>query len=202
MFFPLAQRENVVAAACKRDSPSSGAKNSTLINTQRKEKIDAVYNGRPLELTAPPISIYHPVFAKFRREVAQPIDKTSFTAGELGKTLEFVTRSLAFYQDEDLRISQIDPPLRHLVHFFVLHKSEITTTNVNMKPDGSVFAECKRFPNKDKAASDFSEVKNGIGEGASDPIHQAQCDYVNYYSAVEVWCSFHLLLRKIDCLIA
>jgi len=36
------------------------------------------------------------------------------------------------------------------------------------------------------AVSEFTEVKTGIGEAHSDPIHQAQCDYVAYYSDKDV----------------
>src|ERR1700674_3270306 len=58
---PSAQREKVVTEVRNRDSPSAGAKNSTLIETQKHDRIDALYNGRPLDLTAPSVSIYHPV---------------------------------------------------------------------------------------------------------------------------------------------
>ena len=87
----------MATAASKRDPPSTGAKNSTLRKTQKEKEIDAIYNGRPVNLTAPPIEIYHPVFAKFRHEISLPIDKSSFTAEELGMAMELVTTSLAFY---------------------------------------------------------------------------------------------------------
>ncbi|KAI0336575.1 hypothetical protein GY45DRAFT_1429653 [Cubamyces sp. BRFM 1775] len=58
-------REQIAAAAHQRQSPSSGATVSQLLQTQTTLRIDAVYNCRPLELTGPPITMYHPVFANF-----------------------------------------------------------------------------------------------------------------------------------------
>ena len=63
--------------------PSTGARNSTLLNTQRDDRDDAVYNGWPIGLTSPPLSIYHPVFAKFQQQMAEPIDRATFTSTEL-----------------------------------------------------------------------------------------------------------------------
>lgn len=174
-------------AARERGTPSTGAKNSTLMQTQKLGRVDALYNGRPLDLTAPSISIYHPVFAKFQQEIARPINKASFTDEELAKTLELVTKSLAFYKNEDTRIDQIDDAMRALVDSDVLYKAEIKEHGNLFKPDGLMRCECKKFPNRDVAARGFTEVKNGVGEGASDPIHQAQCDYVAYYSAEKVY---------------
>ncbi len=83
--YPLfsVQREAVATAARKRDPPSTGAKNSTLRKTQKENQADAIYNGRPINLTAPPIEIYHPIFAKFQHEISVKIDKSSFTPNKL-----------------------------------------------------------------------------------------------------------------------
>ncbi len=197
--YPLfsVQREAVATAARKRDSPSTGAKNSTLRKTQKENQADAMYNGRPIELTASPIEIYHPVFAKFRHEISRPIDKSSFTPDELSMVLELVTSLLAFYQDEDARIQAITTAMNALVDDQVLRRTEIIRDHGKpYKPDGSIFVQCEKFPRRDGAATLFDEIKNGIGEGGSDPIHQAQCDYVLFYSAKDVRCSFSYLCRS------
>ena len=51
--------------------------NSTLLRTQTDDRDDAVYNGRPIQLTAPPLPIYHPVFATFKQQIGEPIEFTS-----------------------------------------------------------------------------------------------------------------------------
>jgi hypothetical protein len=197
-----AQREAVATAARERGTPSTGAKNSTLKETQQQKRVDALYNGRPLDLTAPSISIYHPVFARFQQEMARPINKASFTDEELTKTLNLVTNSLAFYDNEDTRISQIDDAMRALVDSRVLHKTEIKEHDNLFKPDGLMDCECKKFPQRDVAARGFTEVNNGIGEGGCDPIHQAQCDYVAYYSAEKVQLLPRVVLQGINRLSA
>ena len=191
------QREDVAIAASKRDSPSTGAKNSTLRKTQKENQADAIYNGRPINLTAPPIEIYHPIFAKFRHEISVKIDKSSFTPNELSMAFDLVTNSLAFYEDEDARIKDITTAMNALVDDQVLRRTEIMRDCGKFyKPDGSIFVQCEKFPSRDEAATAFDEIKNAIGEGGSDPIHQAQCDYVLFYSAKDVRCYFSYLCRS------
>ena len=77
-----------------------------------------------------------------------------------------------------------------------LRKTDILRDNgKHYTPDGCVFVQCEKFVRHDEAASAFNEVKNSIGEGGSDPIQQAQCDYVLYYSAEDVRCSFSQRFR-------
>jgi len=186
----------VATAARKRDPPSTGAKNSTLRKTQKENQADAIYNGRPINLTAPPIEIYHPIFAKFRSGISGSIDKSSFTPNELRMVCDLVTSSLAFYENEDARIKDITTAMNALVDDQVLRRTEIVRDNgKTYKPDGAVFVQCEKFVKRDQAASAFTEGKNGIGEAGSDPIHQAQCDYVLYNSADDVRCSSSLLSR-------
>ncbi len=196
--YPLfsVQREAVATAARKRDPPSTGAKNSTLRKTQKENQADAIYNGRPINLTAPPIEIYHPVFAKFRREMSRPINKSSFTPDELSMAFDLVTNSLAFYENEDDRIKAITTAMNALVDDQVLRRTEIMRDGGKFyKPDGSIFVQCEKFSRRDQAATGFNEVKNHTGEGGSDPIHQGECDFVLYYSAEDVRCSSSLLCR-------
>src|SRR5882672_11199039 len=98
-------------------------------------------------------------------------------------TLKLVSRSLAFYRDERHRQSEIKDPLRQLVDR-ALHSTEINEPDVKtFKLDGAAFATCEKFPDKDPAVTAFCEIKNSVGSGGCDPIHQAECDY---YSANRV----------------
>jgi hypothetical protein len=89
--------------------------NSTLLDTQKDDREDAVYNGRPIQLTAPPLSIYHPVFATFKQKIAEPIDRATFTSTELRNAHQLIIDSVAFYADEKTRISKIQESLNVLV---------------------------------------------------------------------------------------
>jgi len=144
----------VATAARKRDSPSTGAKNSTLRKTQKEDQADAIYNGRPINLTAPPIEIYHPTFAKFRHEISVKIDKSSFTPNELSMAFDLVINLLAFYEDEDARIKDITMAMNALVDDQVLRRTEIMRDCGKLyKPDGSIFVQCEKFPRRDEAAT-------------------------------------------------
>ena len=158
--------------------PSTGARNSTLLNTQREDRGDAVYNGRPIQLTAPPISIYHPVFAAFKQQIAEPIDRATFTSTELRNAHQLIVDSVAFYPDEKSRTVKIQESLNVLVSPELFWNSEIPYGQRTFKPDGVMRCTCEEFPGRDTGAYEFTELKNAIGEAHSDPIHQAQCDYV------------------------
>ena len=180
--FLSAQRERAIEQARKRDVPSTGAKNSTLLHTQTKDQQDAVYNGRPIQLTAPPLSIYHPVFATFKQQMAEPLDRKTFSDTELRNAHQLIVDSVAFYVDEKARIFKIQESLNVLVSPELLWNTEIPFGQRTFKPDGMMRCTCEKFPSCETGAYEFTEVKNGIGEAHSDPIHQAQCDYVAYYS--------------------
>ena len=189
-------RETAVEQARKRDVPSTGAMNSTLLRTQTDDREDAVYNGRPIQLTAPPLSIYLPVFATFKRQMAEPIDRVMFTGTELRNAHQLIIDSVAFYADEKTRILKIQEALNVLVSPELFWNSEILFGQQTFKPDGMMRCICERFPGRDTGAYEFTEVKNGVGEAHSDPIHQAQCDYVAYYSDKAVRVFFFRLIRN------
>ena len=176
--------------------PSTGAKNSTLLRTQTDDREDAVYNGRPIQLTAPPLSIYHPVFATFKQKMAEPLNKTTFTSTELRNAHQLIIDSVAFYADEKTRISKIQETLNVLVSPELFWNTEIPFGQRTFKPDGMMRCICQKFPRCDTGAFEFTEVKNGVGEAHSDPIHQAQCDYVAYYSDEAVRFYFGSLIRN------
>ena len=142
-----------------------------------------MYNGRPHELTAPPIEIYHPVFATFRRKMARPAEDFKFSATELRQVHTLITNSLEFYDNEDARKIQLDI-LRGLVHQQALDSRVIFNGGgKKIKPYSASYTTCQNLPGKDNAAILLTELKNGIGDGGSDPISQSQCDYTAFYSA-------------------
>ncbi|RDB20190.1 hypothetical protein Hypma_013140 [Hypsizygus marmoreus] len=93
-------REEIAQAARKRESPSTGAKDSTLCVTQKDGRPDAMYSGRPFKLTAPAITIYHPVFATFLKRMKEPLATFQFSDEEFDRANKFITESLAFFPDK------------------------------------------------------------------------------------------------------
>ena len=183
----------MVAAASKREPPSTGAKNSTLRKTQKENEVAAIYNGRPVNLTAPPIEIYHPVFMKFQHGISLPIDKFSFTAEELSMAMELVTNSLAFYKDEDARIKEITTAMNVPVGEQALPRTEIMRDNGSTTHWMALYLFNAR--NFSKTRRSCLRSQKQYWEGGSDPIQQAQRDYVLYYSAEDVRCSFSQIFR-------
>lgn len=177
------ERRNVITAATHREPPSSGALNSTLMNTQSKTNIDAIYNARPLQLHGPPVCLYNPAFATFRSEMARPLDEDSFSHEELSNAFQFIDASTRFWKDEDQRIAKIRSSFTSAVHDDVL--TEVTYSREragkekegSFKPDGSTNTTCDELPSKPRATTSFTEVKNSVGLGGKDPIDQAELDF-------------------------
>jgi hypothetical protein len=114
--------------------------------------------------------------------MAEPINKATFTGTELGDAHQLLIDFVAFYADEKARISKIKEALDVLVSPELFRNTEMPCGQRTFRPDGLGLSICEKFPRHDTGAYEFTEVKNGIGEAHSDPIHQAQCDYVAYYS--------------------
>ena len=79
--------------ARERESPFTESKLSTLLDTQREHRLDAVYNNRPHQLIGAPVQLYHPAFANFVREISEPVENAA----------DFIYASLDFLRDERRR---------------------------------------------------------------------------------------------------
>ncbi|KAH9947831.1 hypothetical protein B0H21DRAFT_806645 [Amylocystis lapponica] len=106
------RREHIATAAKKRKFPSTGAHTADRIVTQNPTRVDAVYNYRPIDLAPPPITLYHPVFAKFLQLMAEP---QIFSDEELNNAQSFITLAVAYYKEEarlepDGLVSSADTP--------------------------------------------------------------------------------------------
>lgn len=158
--------------------------------TQKKEKPDAIYNGWLITLTALLIAIYHPIFATFQKKMTTPLNDFKFNSDDLCQVHKFVINSLAFYQNVDFYKKNLND--FWLVHDDIL-KSTILRNRYSFTPDGNTWTSCKLSKGPALCAvTSFTKVRNGIGEGGSNPIHQVQCDYVAYYSAEVVGLFFFL----------
>lgn len=169
----------------KRDSPSAGAKLDSLQRTQTTSHPDAIYNCRPLSLQPPPITIYHPVFAKFTQLMMEPCEKLQFSCEELENAFEFIVSSLAYYSSEADRQAAIQGI--SYVAIDILRQTTITLGGRKHTPDGVSMSICPVFPVKGRMAiKGFADIKSDIGTGGSDPISRTECAYVAVYSSDEV----------------
>ena len=150
--------------------------------TQVSDRVDAVYNGRPMNLIAPPIQIYHPVFEKFLSRACLPFGGDDITLQRTSMVMEAACRC---YKDEAARMVVLRPLLALLVHKDILNFGTIyLDDNRRMQPDATVFAGCNWGVMRPVCA--FFEAKNEVGTGGCDPILQCQSDFVKLYSSSAV----------------
>lgn len=144
--------------------------------TQTLAKPDTIYNHRPIELSPPPITIYHPVFAEFIHLMDTPTSSFSFTAEELDAASKFVEVSAAFYPDKSARqyaLQKVRPVRPNFWQTTEVILDPSTTPATVIRPDGLISAKCKLLPGTPRARVSINEVKNGAGEGGSDSGDQS-----------------------------
>ena len=139
-----------------------------------------MYNYRPVELAPPPITIYHPVFAKFIQMMS---DRHAFTHDELDRAQKFITQTLAYCPTEAARLSH-SSEMKNAVHANILSSMALSFASSKLLPDGAVSSG--EAPNGFIALSAICEAKVEIGEGGCDPLAQAECAYVAVYASAEV----------------
>jgi len=151
--------------------------------------LDPVYNWRPHELRPPLLAPYFPAFAAFCQELSS-VDKTaSVSPDELRAAMEIIILSTAFHKDEETR--------RKIIHPTALFGYKWATYSKVAQP---ALAGRKMYPDLHRTCScpgvgacghriaypEFVEMKVEVGLGGSDPIVQAECDYVAVYTSEDV----------------
>lgn len=107
-------------------------------------------------------------------------DRVSLSHDELDGALTIVTASSVYHDNEVVRLEALRTAFRNLVCRLYYHQKEV-------KPDGSVYCSDRRTHNIVVAVV---EGENGINEGGSGPLSQAECIYVALYTSPEV-CVCH-----------
>ncbi|KAG8694312.1 hypothetical protein FRC11_002276, partial [Ceratobasidium sp. 423] len=118
--------------------------------------------GRPVDHTGPPITLYHPVFGRFLRNL-QSVEPLSAVA--YSNVADYFHISQALYSEEDGRDDKSRTPLATVLGG-VLSKVWVR----GAQPDGA-------NPTDDSAWCIIMEMKNEIGSGACDPSIQAAQSY-------------------------
>lgn len=177
-----ADREAIARLARRRPAPSTGAQSTELLASQVPDRLDAAYNHRPPELAPPPIAIYQPAFARFRREMAIPTEDIEFSQSELTQASHFVDVSLRLYPTENERQSALRDTC------FVQGAPLWTSVRVDVNktfvlPDG-----CYQLvgPNSHRIFPSLGEVTNGGGGEGPDPSDKVQSIYIQIVSSEQV----------------
>ncbi|KAF5387266.1 hypothetical protein D9757_006875 [Collybiopsis confluens] len=186
-------REAIARKAQNRPPPSTAARSSNLVTTQNVQHLDAAYNHRPPELIPPPISIYDPIFATFRREIATPTETLVFSQDELESASKFIDASLRLYPNEPSRKKALE--LLPILGGRYWETKEISVNDSTVKPDGGSLVR-SRIDSKSGpiACSSLAELKNGGGDGGCDPVDQLQCGYIKIVSSEQ-----YQAIRLVSC---
>ena len=103
-------RENIAANARMRPSPFRGATAMHLYNIQYADRPDAIHNFRPLRLSAPPVTIYHPVFARFLQRMDE--EPKDLSPEEFDRARDFVVAATDFYSTAAGRAKAFEETVR------------------------------------------------------------------------------------------
>jgi hypothetical protein len=139
----------------------------------------AIYNGRPVEYTGPPIQIYHPAFATFIRESLDTT--TKLTPELLNAAKKLIGTSLAHYPDALARRKALES--LNLLESIPTCSMEFTIAKSVVRPDGSAIVDVGKSLT---IPYEIMELKNEIGTGGMDPHTQAEYGYASIFCTPEV----------------
>ncbi|CAG8594656.1 7886_t:CDS:2 [Funneliformis mosseae] len=156
----------------KAKPPSSGAKPSTFFTTQINNPI---LNGRPLELTGPPISIYNRNFTQFLEDFNNM--ELEVPHEILEWVMDIISASADRYLNEDGRMKKMREILSKKFGTIAL-----TSYGKGCQCDGLLMAKVGLLD----ACIGIIEGKNEIGSGGTDPSLQGSIYYRDYWSQTVV----------------
>ncbi|KAL0955361.1 hypothetical protein HGRIS_001609 [Hohenbuehelia grisea] len=189
-------------AASIRDKikpPSTSANNACLMETERPNHSEAVYDGRPSDLTGPSIAIYHPIFAEFQRLLGQTPAAGEIPIQALKAASTLISLSTGYYAKESDRQAAIAPAVISLLETVIFRETTLQYGSQSFKPDGHRTAKCGLFdslePGYQGMLELIAEVKNGIGQGDRDPIEQCGKSFLVVATSSEL-----AKLRSISCM--
>ncbi|KAJ3739658.1 hypothetical protein DFH05DRAFT_1529913 [Lentinula detonsa] len=200
-------RQAIASLAQSRPPPSTGAQSTHLVSSQVEQRPDAAYNHRPPELAPPPLSIYHPVFARFRREMATSTESLQFSDKELGQASVLMDLSLRYYLSREERREAVGEVFE-VDGQRVWDGACVSVDDMIMEVDGVLGLDLGFGTGTGSGSGTvytmLGEIRNGSGDGGCDPSDQVQCAYIKLVSSKQV-CLFlssfwfqqtHLLLTS------
>ncbi|QRV94387.1 kinase domain protein [Ceratobasidium sp. AG-Ba] len=153
-----AKQRATVEGFLNKPPPSEAAEPFNFRRQQTSDTDEALYNGRPFDLSGLPVQFYHPVFDNFLQylEATGPI-----SASEYKNMVEFVHESQEIYDQEHPRLKALLPYLD------ILLNPDITSEPVVGKcgPSGLVKSTQSGVP----SFSAIIEIHDEIGTGNCDP---------------------------------
>ena len=114
------------------------------------------------------------------QEYSALVDPAGISRKDIISASNLVADSANYYKEEKARLRKISP---HLAHFLGTEwEGEFVSEDQKWIPDGHNKVTCPLSKSGGggvlSPVSLFFELKNGIGAGQTDPVEQAQHDYV------------------------
>lgn len=160
---------------------------------QRSQNLDAGYDYRPPGLAAPPIAIYQPTFARFRREMVTPTEELVFTETEYTQATHFIDASLWLYLDEKARARALQDIFLHGQRLWRGLRINVNDTEILL--DGGHILD---LPGIERLCLMLAELKNGGGSGKCDSSDQAERDFMKAVSSKQVLAFLHRFASSAD----
>ncbi|KAJ3981361.1 hypothetical protein F5890DRAFT_1477022 [Lentinula detonsa] len=190
-------RQAIASLAKSRPPPSTGAQSTHLVSSQVEQRPDAAYNHRPPELAPPPLSIYHPVFARFRREMATSTESLQFSDKELGQALVLMDLSLRYYSSQEERREAVGEVFE-VDGQRVWDGACVSVDDMIMEVDGVLGLDLGFGTGTGSGSGTvytmLGEIRNGSGDGGCDPSDQVQCAYIKLVSSKQ-----YQPIREVSC---
>ncbi|KAJ7797491.1 hypothetical protein B0H13DRAFT_2168576 [Mycena leptocephala] len=164
-------------------SPSTAAKNESMLQSQKVSAPTAIYNGRPSNLTGPPIFVYHPIFAQFVSEIQTKLDDFVFEEGDLEIAQGLSEALVRYYPYEHDMQEAVRPAFEVFLQWQNFKQKKLWSDGRSCEPDGYRPTKLPTFyaannPGFSAMVTEFSEAKLGLGTGGCDPIDQGEKDYL------------------------
>ena len=112
------------------------------------------------------------------------LDDADLTDDDLSLARSFVERATQFYDVDHQRLDAVRPSMQAAIHQDILDETTLKFGTKELSPDGRV--RSISTPDGFEIIKALVEGKNEIGLGRTDPIVQAECDYVAIYTSDEV----------------
>lgn len=179
----------ITALRKKLKSPSTAAENKQMMSTQNPGRHDAIWNGRPATMTGPSISIYHPIFEKFRSSLAST--RPDNVSEHFPQAYSAALASLKYYQTREDRHVNAAAAIGEFLNC-VLEETKFNIHGQICKPNMHKRVSGMHVRKKLLLLSLIGEVKNGFGLGGCDPSDQAAKVYMILCSNPDVSCKLPL----------
>ena len=181
---------NVISGILKATSPSESAKSSAYAKSQIAYSIfDGRYrDGKPRTSVAPPIQLFHPVFARFLDDMKGTGDvPNDIIRGTTG----YMMAVSAIYASEEERRAALTPLLCAIL--------DINIQTIMNEDESSADGVVELSTELGSVLLYLQEKKNEFGDGGSDPSTQAGLSVGCYWAQAKVYhSSYHFCFYSLS----